>query len=197
MIERKLIFVISISGILLAFFALAHSYYMAREFSSPIAIALLPNGETGYTGSVTLERGAKYGLVVGAVMHRSRGKEFNTLLRVFINNNQVNMLRADQIVGSNTLFKSEWVSQTNQILYKKVYLGDFITPESCTKCKVEIQGHTQTYLTGYTAEIHKNVNHSYYIIGYASALCAVVFILSWFLALPYMIFKYVRKIYAS
>ncbi len=197
MIERKLIFVISISGILLAFFALVHSYYMAREFSSPIAIALLPNGETGYSGSATLERGAKYGVVIGAVMHRSREKEFNTLLRVFINNNQVNMLRADQIVGNNTLFKSEWVSQANQILYKKVYLSDIISPESCTKCKIEIRGHTQSYLTGYTAELHKNINHSYYILGYALALCVAVFVLSLFVALPYMIFKYVQKLYAS
>ena len=189
MFERNLIIIILISGVLSVILWVAHSYYMEREFVSPKHLNLAPLGNEGYVANLDLEKGNAYSLVVDAIMHRNKESEFRRSVRIIINGEEVELLSADNVLGNNTKFKFDWISQAQQIMRVKIYLFDFISPATCAPCNIEIKGHSVSYLSKYKAEVHKDINHSYYALGYVAIICSLVFILAWFVALPYVVVK--------
>jgi len=113
-------------------------------------------------------------------------------LKLEINSKKIDLKATNYVIGNNATLNSGWINKAKRIWLVQEYLYEFVSPFSCTNCLVKITGHSPSYLSRYSIELHSNVDRSYYFAGHIAALSTLVFVLAFFVAIPYIVIKAIK-----
>ena len=192
--EKKLIYIVSISGILLVIMMILHTVFMSNEFASPRVIIVTPV-INGYSANADLIQGKEYGIVITATMHVDDSSKFRNNISLKIESESAKLKRTNYIVGNNSIISSGWIDRSKRIFYQKEYLRKFTSPITCNECTLLVQGHSPIFLKNYKLELHEDINEAYYWLGYILALSGLIFVSSGILSIIFIIKQSIKKIF--